>query len=114
MFFGGPEFYHLVGDFKLSSLISHDLESLDDSQRIQQEEALQAARVLELQKVLLNRTKVFELEQEETFISVAQYEADLLRSKNFGPQLLEAVGFSYYNQASYWLEKHEGLFFKKW
>jgi len=100
MFFGGPEFYHLIGDLKMSTIVAQNLVDMSEEERENKLEELQSSRVKELVIVLINRLKVFEMDMEDVFVSAALCEADVLKSKNFGPQLLEAIGFGYYNYAS--------------
>mmetsp|Transcript_25000 Transcript_25000/g.55235 ORF Transcript_25000/g.55235 Transcript_25000/m.55235 type:complete len:121 (+) Transcript_25000:290-652(+) len=117
MMFGGKEFFHLTGDLKFATMAAEgfdekDYENVDESQSLSENneakekeltekqkklEEIQNKRIDELLKVLQNRLKVYVQGEEESFISAAQFECEQLKQNNFGSQMLEAIGFGYYN-----------------
>ena len=106
--FGGQKFTGYLGDIQIASqakeLVDNKAESSTEKQRQRQlrREVLCADFLLQKLSLMTDRR------EEEAFTSEMIHEAVEASKTNFGPQLLETLGFVYHNRAQMYLMDERG------
>ena len=106
--FGGQKFTGYLGDFQIASqakeLVDNKVESSSEKQRQRQ----LRREVLCADYLLQKMSRMTDQREDDVFTSEMIQEAVEASKTNFGPQLLETLGFVYHNRAQIFLMDERG------